>query len=86
MNKRKRIVMPRPMKLSLLVLQWELPLIMLWSVALLIVLLRDYPTDPLGASHAFMDCVEYIGASLVLSCMTAVLTDLILREGQRRAR
>ena len=83
MKKRSRFSFPTPMKLSLRILQWELPLIMLWSVALLIVLLRDYPTDPLGASHTFVDCVEYIGASLVLSCMTAVLTDLILREKKR---
>ena len=50
--------------------------------ALLIVLLRDYPVDPLRAAHQFVDCVEYIGASLVLSVATAVVTDLILREGK----
>lgn len=84
MKKRKQIRLPRPMPLALRILQWELPLIMLWSVALLITLLQSYSSDPLGASHAFMDSVEYIGASLVLSCMTAVLADLILREQQKR--
>lgn len=72
------------MKLSLRVLQWELPLIMLWSVALLILLLRDYPSDPVRASHAFVDCMEYVGASLVLSFATAVVSDLILREGKQK--
>ena len=82
MKKRIQNALPKPMKLSVQILQWELPLIMLWAVALLIVLLRDYPVDPLRAAHKFMDCVEYIGASLVLSFATAVVTDLILREGK----
>ena len=68
------------MTLAVRILQWELPLILIWALAMFISLLRDYSTDPLGASHTFMDCVEYIGAALVLSCMTAVLADLILRE------
>ena len=72
--------LPHPHKSALRVLQWELPLIMIWAVALLIVLLRDYPKDPLGAAHRFMDCAEYIGVSLVLSVATAVFLDLILRE------
>ena len=84
MKKTKKIGLPRPMPLALRILQWELPLIMLWSVALLITLLQNYSADPLGAAHEFMDSVEYIGASLVLSCMTAVMTDLILREGRKR--
>ena len=74
---------PRPHRSVLRVLQWELPLIMLWAVAMLIILLRDYPEDPLGAAHHFMDCAEYIGVSLVLSIATAVFFDLILRESQR---
>ena len=85
MDNRNRIVLPRPMKQSLRVLQWELPMIMLWAVALLVVLLRDYAADPLGATHTFVDCMEYVGASLVLSFFTAILTDLILREGQSGA-
>ena len=82
MKKRIQTAIPRPMKLSVRILQWELPLIMLWAVALLIVLLRDYPVDPLRAAHKFVDCAEYIAASLVLSVATAVVTDLILREGK----
>ena len=82
MKNMKRIAIPKPMKLSVQILQWELPLIMLWAVALLIILLRDYPVDPLRAAHQFVDCAEYIGASLVLSVATAVVTDLILREGK----
>ncbi len=57
---------------------------MLWAVAMFVRLLCDYPLDPIGASHTFMDCVEYIGAALVLSCITAILTDLILREQQTK--
>ena len=74
--------LPRFHKSALRVLQWELPLILLWAVAMLVILLRDYSADPVGASHHFMDCVEYIGVSLVLSVATAVFLDLILREGK----
>ncbi len=83
MKKASLYPIPTPMKLSVRILQWELPLIMLWAVALLVQLFCDYPTDPIGASHRFFDCIEYIGASLVLSCITAILTDLILRERQK---
>ncbi len=84
MKKAKLFPIPIPMKLSVRVLQWELPLIMLWAVAMFVCLLCDYPQDPIGASHMFIDCVEYIGAALVLSCITAVLSDLILREQQNK--
>lgn len=73
---------PTPKKLALRVLQCELPIIFLWTVALFVWLLQNYPTDPLGASHTFADCIEYIGASLVLSLITAVFADLILRENE----
>lgn len=75
---------PTPKKVALRLLQWQLPIIMLWALAILLTLLRDYPSDPLGASHTFMDCVEYILASLVLSCISAVFADLIEREREKR--
>lgn len=84
MKKTNLFLIPMPMKLSLRILQWELPLIMLWAVAMLVSLLCDYPQDPIGASHTFIDCIEYIGAALVLSCITAILSDLILREQQNK--
>ena len=82
MKKPSPISIPKPMELPLRVLQWELPLIMLWSVALLVLLLQNYPVDPVRATRNFMNCLEYIGASLVLSVATAVISDLILREGK----
>jgi len=75
---------PTPNKAAIRLLQWELPLIMLWALALLLILLRDYPSDPVGASHAFMDCIEYILASLTLSCISAVFIDLLLREREKK--
>ena len=84
MKKPNRFSIPIPMKLSVRILQWELPLIMLWTVAMFVCLLCDYPQDPIGASHTFIDCVEYIGAALVLSCITSILSDLILREQQTK--
>ena len=75
---------PAPKKLAVRVLQCELPVILLWAVVLFVRLLQNYPTDPLGASHAFADCIEYIGASLVLSLITAVFADLVLREQQEK--
>lgn len=72
--------LPTPKKLALHILQCELPVILLWAIALFVRLLQDYQADPLGASHDFADCIEYIGASLVLSLMTAIFADLVLRE------
>ena len=82
MHKQLQKHFPTPQKLALLVLQCELPMILLWAVALFVQLLMDYPTDALGASHTFADCIEYIGASLVLSLITSIFADLILREKQ----
>ena len=82
-KKIKSFHIPTPTKAAIRLLQWELPLIMLWSLALLLILHRDYPSDPVGASHTFMDCAEYILASLTLSCISAVFIDLLIREPGR---
>ena len=75
---------PMPKKIAIRLLQWELPLIMLWALAILISLMRDYPSDPIGASHTFMDCAEYILASLTLTCISAIFLDLLHRDGERK--
>jgi len=74
---------PTPTKAALRLLQWELPLITIWAIAVLLILLRDYTSDPVGASHFFIDCIEYILASLTLSCISAIFLDLFLREKKR---
>lgn len=56
---------------------------MLWAVAILIVLLRDYQSDPLGAAHTFMDCIEYVTASLTLTCISAIFVDLLHRDREK---
>ena len=76
--------LPMPKKIALRLLQWELPLIMIWSLAILLALLRDYPSDPIGASHTFMDCAEYILASLTLTCISAIFLDLLHRERDKK--
>ncbi len=75
---------PTPKKIAIRILQWQLPLIMLWALAILLILLRDYPIDPVGASHTFMDCAEYILASLTISCISAVFADLVARERETK--
>ena len=75
---------PTPKKIAIRLLQWELPLIMVWSLTILLILLRDYPSDPVGASHTFMDCAEYILASLTLTCISAIFLDLLHREKDRK--
>ena len=75
---------PIPKKIAIRLLQWELPLIMIWSLAILLTLLRDYPSDPVGASHTFMDCAEYILASLTLTCISVIFLDLLHRERDKK--
>ncbi len=74
---------PTPKKITIRLLQWQLPIIMIWALAILLILLRDYPSDPVGASHTFMDYVEYILASLTISCISAVFIDLLYREREK---
>jgi hypothetical protein len=75
---------PMPKRITLRLLQWQLPIIMIWALAILLILLRDYPSDPVGASHTFMDCAEYILASLTLSSISAVFVDLWCRVKEQR--
>ena len=78
--------LPKPKKITVRVLQWELPLIMLWSVILLVSLQRDAQTDPVGAYFSFAYAMESVSVSLVLSAFTAFLADLLAREAEKKDR
>ena len=78
--------LPKPQKIAVRVLQWELPLIMLWSVILLVCLQQDAQTDPVGAYINFVYAMESVSVSLVLSAFTAFLADLLAREAEKKER
>ena len=78
--KRLRSLIPIPRKNALRVLQIEFPVILLWSVALLITFLEDYGTDPVGAAYRYPDRLEYITVSILISVATAIVVDLVERE------
>ena len=78
--KKKKWAIPYPSKRAFYLLQWHLPVILVWSVALLVTFLSDYRIDPKGAGYYYPALLEYITSSLVLSLILAIVLDLWDRE------
>ncbi len=78
--KQKKLRIPFPRGSALRLLQWQLPVILLWSVAVLISFLTDYRIDPTGAGYYYPALLEYITSSLVISLLFAIVADLTDRE------
>lgn len=78
--KKNSLRIPFPKRSALRILQWELPIILLWAVALLVSFLTDFQADPTGASFYYPALVEYITSSLVIALLFAILADLTERE------
>lgn len=82
--KHKSVHFPIPEAKAVQILLAELPVILIFAVALLVSYLNDRAIDPVGSAYYYAELLQYIVASLVITTATTLVADLIVREANAR--